>query len=567
MARTTRSSSRLRARTRKQIRCPQINEYLRLVETGKVNACERQKKFVRYVRHVFATEELVIDTDRIDQYGKYLRFFPFDTFFPWEWCLFVLFTCVFRKDGTPRWTDLVCFVGRGAGKNGFIAFIAFCLVTRVNGIQNYDVDICANSEEQAKRSFTDIWVMLEGKNRLKFKKGFRWNRVEIVNRSTNSTIKYRTNSPKSKDGMRSGIVVFDEVHAYPNWKNITVFTTGQGKCDHPRRAFISSNGNIRDGVYDTILDRCDRILNGDAEDDNGYLPFVCALDSPDEVHDERFWEKANPSLPYLPVLRRQIRKEYKDWCDNPAESADFMTKRMGIPQGDKEFEVTSWTNLKRASVPNPDLAGKPCVLGLDFSRKDDFLSACLLFRDRDEEGEELFHVLHHSWFCLNSRDKERIKPPLTEWAKLGIVTLVDEVEIPTRLPMRWIEEAQQVYDIVAVAVDDYRYDVVCEGLEALGYSAKEKTVTRVRPSHHMRVQPIINSAFATGRITWGEDPAMRWFTNNTKLVPFLNGNYKYEKIEPRSRKTDGFMALVAAFCIREQIPDEQELVFLPSFTF
>lgn len=559
-------TSSSKARKRKQIRCPQITEYLRLVETKKYRACERQKKFVKYVRRVFATEELIIDTDRIDRYGRYLRYFPFEKFFPWEWCLFVLFTCVFRKDGSPRWTDLVCFIGRGGGKNGFIAFIAFCLVTAVNAVRNYDVDICANSEEQAKRSFVDIWEMLEGKNRLKFKKGFRWNRTEITNTTTNSTIKYRTNSPKSKDGMRSGLVIFDEVHAYMDWNNITVFTTGQGKCDHPRRAFISSNGNIRDGVYDALVELCDRILDGEVEDDNGYLPFICSLDDPAEVHDPDNWEKANPSLPYLPTLVRQIMKEYKDWIANPSGNADFMTKRMGIPQGDKEFEVTSWENLKRASRDNPDLAGKSCVLGLDFSRKDDFLSAALLFRDKSGDEEE-FHVIHHSWFCLASRDRERIKPPLEEWAKLGIVTLVDEVEIPTSQVMRWIEEAQGIYSIEAVALDDYRYDIVHEELEALGYSAKDHTITKVRPSNHMRVQPVINSAFATGRISWGEDPAMRWFTNNTKLVPFLNGNYKYEKIEPRSRKTDGFMALVAAFCIRDQIPEARELKFLPTITF
>lgn len=555
-----------KARRRKQIRCPQITEYLRLIETGKYNACERQKKFAAYVRSVFATEELVIDTDRIEYYGRYLKYFPFDVFFPWEWCLFTLFMCVFRPNGTPRWTDLIGFIGRGGGKNGFIAFLSFCSVTVTNGIRNYDVDICANSEEQAKRSFTDIWEILEGKNRLKFKKGFRWNRMAITNTSTNSTLKYRTNSPKSKDGMRSGLVVFDEVHAYTDWNNITVFTTGQGKCEHPRRAFISSNGNIRDGVYDTLVELCDRILDGETDDDNGYLPFICSLDEPEEVHDEANWEKANPSLPYLPTLVRQIRKEYKDWLDNPSGNADFMTKRMGVPQGDKEFEVTSWENLKLASRPLPDLAGRPCVLGLDFSRKDDFLSAVLLFREKTDSGEQ-FYALHHSWFCLASRDRERIKPPLEEWAKLGIIELVDEVEIPTSRVVNWIEAAREVYDITGVALDDYRYDIVHEELEALGYSAKDHTITRVRPSNHMRVQPIINSAFATGSIAWGEDPAMRWFTNNTKLVPFLNGNYKYEKIEPRSRKTDGFMALVAAFCIREQVPDTTELQFMPVLTF
>lgn len=555
-----------KARKHRRLQCPRITEYLRLVEKGKVKACERQKKFAAYVRRVFADEELIIDDDRIAKYERYLKYFPFEQFFPWEWCLFVLFTCVFRADGSPRWTDLVCFVGRGAGKNGFIAFIAFCLVTVTNGVPNYDVDICANSEEQAKRSFQDLWEMMEGENRVKFRKGFRWNRTEIVNTSTGAKIKYRTNSPKSKDGMRSGLVIFDEVHAYNDWKNITVFTTGQGKCAHPRRAFISSNGDIRDGVYDRVVEVCDRILNGETDDDNGYLPFICSLDDPQEVHTPELWEKANPSYPYLPNLQRQILKEYKDWIANPSGNADFMTKRMGIPQGDKEFEVTSWENLKRASRKNPELEGKSCVLGLDFSRKDDFLSAVLLFRDKDD-GEETFYCIHHSWFCLASRDRERIKPPLEEWAKLGFITLVNEVEIPTSLVVNWIREAQELYNIEAVAIDDYRFDIVREALEGLGYSAKEHTIKRVRPSDHMRVQPVINSAFATGRISWNDDPAMRWFTNNTKLVPFLNGNYKYEKIEPKARKTDGFMALVAAFCIRDQIPDYQELVFLPTLTF
>lgn len=559
----TMAKANSRARKRKRIQCPQITEYLRLVESGKVRSCERQKKFCGYVRGVFANEELVIDTDRIERYSGYLKYFPFDKLFPWEWCLFVLFTCVFRKDGTPRWTDLICFVGRGAGKNGFIAFIAFCLTTIVNGVRNYDVDICANSEEQAKRSFTDIWTMLEGRFRLRFKKGFRWNRTEIVNKGTGSTIKYRTDNPKSKDGMRSGLIVFDEVHAYENWKNITVFTTGQGKCEHPRRAFISSNGEVRDGVFDTLLAKCDAILAGEIED-NGYLPFVCTLDAAEEVEDPKNWEKANPSLRYLPTLARQIGKEYKDWLENPVSNADFMTKRMGIPQGDKENEVTSWENLKKASRALPDLRGNTCVLGLDFARKDDFISAVLLFRDGGE-----YYAIHHSWFCLKSRDRSRIKPPLEEWEKLGILTLVDDVEIHTSTVMDWVRERQSEYDIAKVALDDYRYDIVHEELRAIGYDAKDGTVFKVRPSNHMRVQPIINSAFVTGSIAWGDDPAMRWFTGNTKLVilPNSNGNYKYDKIEPRGRKTDGFMALVAAFCIADEIPESSDLVFMEPLIF
>lgn len=544
--------------------CEEIDGWLRRVDENHDKVHKRQILFVEYVRKCFKKEKIVIDQEKLEISKNMLKYFPFDVFFDWEWCLFALFFCCFKEDGDPRWSDLVAFMGRGGGKNGFIAFLSFYATTPTHGISKYDVDICANSEDQAKRSFDDVWEMMEG-DKARFKKSFSWTKEEIVNKATKSKFKYRTNSPKSKDGMRSGIVIFDEVHAYTDYRNITVFTTGQGKVAHPRRAFISSNGDVRDGVYDRMIERCDRILSGEI-DDNGYLPFICALDDPDEVHHQEKHVKACPSLftdcSYTRTLKKQILKEYRDWLEDPVENSDFMTKRMGIPQGDKEHEVTSWDNLKRASRPVGDLSGKSCVLGLDFARKNDFLSACLLFKDKDN-----YSVVHHSWFCAQSPDRGRIKPPLDEWAKAGIITMVDEVEVPTALVMNWIRDAMDVYSVEAVAIDDYRYDIVREGLEELGFSCSDKTITRVRPSNHMRVQPVINSAFLTDNISWGEDPAMRWFTNNTKIVPFLNGNYKYEKIEPRSRKTDGFMALVAAFCIADQIQEEFSAAFLPSFTF
>ena len=89
----------------------------------------------------------------------------------------------------------------------------------------------------------------------------------------------------------------------------------------------------------------------------------------------------------------------------------------------------------------------------------------------------------------------------------------------------------------------------------------------VRPSDIMMIQPKINSIFSTGSIVWGDDPMMRWYTNNAKLEPAPNNNFKYGKIEPKSRKTDGFMAFVAAMTIEEEIPEYQELVFFDPILF
>lgn len=92
------------------------------------------------------------------------------------------------------------------------------------------IGYCANNEDQAMRPLKDIIEALEQPHQLKkMKKFFLLNKEEVMNRKTKSMIKGRTNSPKGKDGLRSEIVYFNEIHQYKDYLNINVFTTGLGK--------------------------------------------------------------------------------------------------------------------------------------------------------------------------------------------------------------------------------------------------------------------------------------------------------------------------------------------------
>ena len=272
------------------------------------------------------------------------------------------------------------------------------------------------------------------------------------------------------------------------------------------------------------------------------------------------WAKANPSLPYLPTLLEEMLGEYEDYKLDPINNSSFMTKRMNRPQGRKDTEVTSWENILATNREVPDLSGWSCVLGIDFQKTTDFASVFLLFKNREQ-----WYGIHHSWVCTASKDKHRIKLPLDDQVQRGLLTIVDDVEISATQLTDWIRAQKTAYNfnIKKIALDSYRYSWLARSLKDIGFDAKEGKVKLLRPSDIMQVVQKVSSCFIGHRIAWGDDPMMRWYTNNAKLEPAKNNNYTYGKIEPKSRKTDGFMAFVAAMVIEEELPETYEIQWLP----
>jgi phage terminase large subunit-like protein len=535
---------------------PHILGYIEMVESGKVQACEEQHLLVALVRKCFGTEDIYVNDEQLNQYLSLIKYFPYDRLFKWEEFCLALHCCTYkRKNGMPRWPDLFAEMGRGGGKDGYIAFESFCLMSEYNGIMQYDVDICANNEDQARAPFDDVYDVLEDpKQTKKLRKFFHWNKEEIVSLKTKSKLKYRTNSPKGKDGLRSGAVIFNEIHQYEDYANINVFTTGLGKKKHPRRTYATTNGDVRDGPLDHLIERSMDILKGIIPD-NGMLPFICKLNKKEDVHNPKLWEMANPSLPYRPDLMEEMKKEYDDWKLNPSQFSAFMTKRMNIPDGNSEIQVTDWENIIATNQEIPDLTGRNAVVGIDFAKVSDFASAVIHIREADKRYD-----IGHSWLCAKSPDIPRMKCPWKEWAERGLLTVVDDVEINPDLITEWIAEQGAIYNLIMLAIDNFRYDVMSRSLRNIGFDAKEfGNVKLIRPSDVMKVSPIIDRCFVNHFFVWGDNPPMRWATNNTKMIRTgINketGNLTYGKIEGKSRKTDPFMAVVAAMVIEEELGD------------
>ncbi|WP_139905622.1 terminase large subunit domain-containing protein [Clostridium thermarum] len=529
---------------------PYIDQYIDDCRTGKNIVSEDILLACDYVEEKLNNKDVFIDTEKIDKAVELIEKYFEIKLLDWELFIIALIHCYYKSNDTVVFDTIFILMGRGNGKNGFISPIAWYLTTHYHGVKAYNVDIIANSQDQAETSFFDIYEVLE-RFWSKLKKFFYKTKEVITNLKTKSYIKYNTSNAKTKDGKRSACLIFDEIHGYESYDNIKVFTSGFGKKKHSRAFYITTNGNVREGVLDDMLAIAKDVLNGTIKN-LGWLPLLYHIDSEEEALNPEMWHKANPSLKYFPELQKEMEKEFIQMKYQPALEEEFYTKRLNWPKGNRELQVTEWANIIATNKPLPELTGWSCTVGIDYASMRDWAAVNFHFRKGD-----IRYDFGRYWVCTKNPDLFRIKAPWREW---DTCIAVDDVEIHAEMLTEYIFEMGQKYNIKKLGIDNYRYQLMKKALEDIGFDPKErKNVYLVRPSDIMKIQPVIDSCFNKQLFVWGDNPALRWATNNTKLIlsgkkqGTDTGNYYYGKIESKSRKTDPFMALVHSMVVEDEL--------------
>lgn len=531
---------------------PYIDNYIDGVRSGKIPACKELKQAMDYIEDKLDHPDVIIRADMIEKAVELIERYFEITLLNWQLFILALVHCYYHSTDMVVFDEFLIMMGRGNGKNGFISPVAWYLTTHYHGVKGYNVDIIANSEDQAKTSFEDIYGVLE-RTWEKSKKFFYKTKQQIVNLRTKSYIKYNTSNAKTKDGKRSACLIFDEIHEYEDWEMIKVFTSGFGKKKHSRIFYITTNGYVRGGILDEQLDLAKRVLSGEIKD-LGFLPLLYKLDSKEEVDDPANWVKANPSLPYFPLLQKELEKVFVKMKYQSHLAIDFMTKRMNMPAQDNFTVVAPWEKILATNQPIPyeKLKGLQCIGAVDYARTTDFASCGLLFKYQGKR-----YWIEHTFVChLALKVESRpIKFPVQEMVDRGLITIINRPNISAADIAGWFLEQAKNYHIIDIACDSYRASL----LES-EFTQKGLPLTEVRsgPITHAKVAPLIEQIFAEETLVFGDNPTMRWYTNNVCQEMDKKGNITYLKIEPKTRKTDGFFALLHALSKDAELEEPQE---------
>lgn len=532
-----------------------VTEYIELYESGKIQLNKERIMLLEYLQeHILIRDDLYFDEKLIEDFVKFAEkwYFPLQPFQKFIAAFVFLF---YKEDNSVFYEQFLIMMARGGGKNGFISALSHFFISPLHGIPKYNISIVANSELQAKTSFKEIYDVIDANEVLDDL--FYKTKVEITGNDTKSVLQYHTSNADSKDGLRDGCVIYDEIHRYENFDVVNVFSSGLGKVDNPREFYIGTDGYVREGFLDKTKERAMNILKGEDLDDP-LFPFICKIDDPIEVDNPELWEKANPMFSeprgtYAKRLFKKVLAQYKQLVNNPSNRQEFMTKRMNLPEVDLNKTVASWEDIMRTGYEEdgetlrnvPDLRHRTAVGGLDFASIKDFAAVGLLFK----VGEDYIWKTH-SFVRKGFLDKVKLKAPIYEWADDGLLTILDEPVINIKHIVNWFVEMREIYGVNTIVADTFRLDLVKSALEAEGFTL---LYIRNPKAIHAQLAPRVETLFANNNLIFGDNPLMRWYTNNVYVHIKKDGNKEYLKKDEFKRKTDGFQAFIHALWQADEI--------------
>lgn len=448
-----------------------------------------------------------------------------------------------KATGLRRYREALIVVGRGNGKSTLVAGNAIYGVSK-DDERGADVFLLANSKEQAGIVFETASSQIRSS---RIAGRFKTLRTCIRYDATGGMIQHRASDSRKLDGLNPSMGIFDELHAYRDYKLINVIKRGMNKRRQPLALYITTMGTVLDGpLMDFYGLFTQAMIDGALRPEiaDRMFSFICELDADDDVDDSATWIKANPSIGVLLDIE-QLRGDWERCKHVPQERSDFICKQLNIFTNASEAKYVDIDVLMQNNgvYPEEALVGRDCYGGFDLALTEDFVSAALLF---PLEDGRLFW-LSHSWVPHPKVEKDNEKIPYYEWQMQGYLTIVEDSYVHYDLVYEWFMAAREKYNILSVGYDIANAQMLVRMMEGWGFplnSVRQGSLTLNGPMKDMRERLL------DGKLVFNNNPMCRWYLDNVRIRQNNRADKDKDNWTPtkasRYQKIDGFAALLDA---------------------
>ena len=448
-------------------------------------------------------------------------------------------------DNTDRFRRVILLIARKNTKSETCS--ALGLTELMLGAAGADLVCSSNDDNQADilyQAIDTMRLMIDPKQKYTWK-----NQKNIRNKIIDSKVFKLSDRTRNKEGRNIDWAVIDEAHEMKDNVIVKSIEQSQSLKPNPKLIIITTEGFVNEGFLDNELKRARQILNG--EDDTSaadrVLPWLYTQDSEQEVWtDPESWRKSNPTLGI--VKRWDYLQEQIDVAQKSMPDRMFMLA--------KDFNIkvnnsASW--LMREHIENlgqydfDDFRGMVCLGGVDIAETTDLCSAKCLFM---KQGDKKKYIKSMYWIPeskLEFADDKEAGAKYVEWAKEGLIKIVEGNEVNASVIADWFAELFKDFDIKTYKVGyDQRYakDFI-NRMEDYGFETEMIYQNRFILTSPMR---LVEADLRQGLINMNDNPIDRWCLENTSVQLWDTGYIMPIKIKGQpGKKIDGSLSLIMAY--------------------
>ncbi|MBC3796441.1 terminase large subunit [Acetobacterium tundrae] len=528
-----------------------IEEYYDAIMSGDIVACYRIKQVYEKLMHNLKHQGLfVFDEDLANRPIEFIETFCKQSQGvlgePLKLMLFqkakyqAIYGFVDKDTMFRKYREVLDIRGRKNGKTTELAAtsIEMTVADGESGAENYFI---ATKQEQSSKGFNEAWNMIKQDRSLT--KHIRKRKSDLFFDANFSFIKALASNVNGLDGLNSHCVIIDELAAIKNRDLYDLMIQSTSSRDQPLLTCISTNGFVRECIFDSQYEYACKVLDGKVIDET-FLPFIYELDDRDEWDKEECWIKANPGLGVIKkieVLRGFVNKAKED----PAFKATVMVKDFCAT----ENAATAW--LRWEELYNPEkfdtkeMGFRYGIGSFDLAETTDLAAAKVVCKRKDDDKD---YYLSMYWLPEeNLNNKELLdQVPYLLWEKQGLLRVCPGNRINPYAILEWFIEVQDEYDIYIPWIGYDPWHVDASLLMAFQNYFGKNAMISVRQGTYTLSMPMkdLKAELKANQSVYNDNPIDKWCLKNLEVKVDINGNIQPVKGVSVTQKIDGAVAMI-----------------------
>ena len=546
--------------------------YLESVLDGTVISGEKMKKLARkmlprirngYKRWYFDVDYACYATSFVEDYCKHPAGKLGEPLIlePFQICITMLIFGFVDQFGNRQYNYAIIEMARKNGKTSWLAAIElFMLIADGEGApQIYNA---ATSKPQASLGYGSVVNMMVQSPELQdvLREGIVKQRKEsgIICDSTLGYITTLSKQTKSLDGLNVHLGALDELAAMEDRSVYDLIRQGTGAREQPLVIAITTQGFVREGIWDREREYALKWLDGELEDDR-FIAFLFEQDDREEIWDKDMWPKSNPGIGTIKryeYLEAQLVKAEKD----PAYMPTVLTKDFNIPANKASSYFTYEEAVNEAKYLFDKKDFRYCIVGFDAADTIDMNAARAIFMRPDDS-----HIYQLSMYWIpedqvrinSNNQRGRDGMPYQEWIDRGLLRTVPGNVVNKEVILDWMLELSDM-GILPFAFGYDRWHIDDSLLNRIKAFIGESRVERIHQGPQTLSQPTkeYKVMLRDNLIVDNHNPINEWCRTNVGVKYDNNKNVIIEKSDSSMQRIDGFIAEICAYIAFQRHKDD-----------